>query len=114
MSFDEKEVEKAKAVALAHYKLIQENNKEEWMNTIKKISQKNAERYWWPTGRKRIEQQGMSYTFKFFDERYSTPKRLKFFFNRLDKDGKPSGTGQVPVILVKDENGEWKVDVASW
>ncbi len=114
--FDSNEVEKAKKVAIQHYKTLMENNKNEWLKTIKKLSLKSAERYWWPTGRKRVDEQKMSYEFKNFDEKYSSPTRLKFFFHRLDKDGKPSGSGQVPAIMVKDKDNkdEWRVDTGSY
>ncbi len=108
-----KEVEKAKKVAIAHYKLITENKQNEWLKTLHKSQQSTAKRYYWPAGRKWIEAGG-SYDFKFFDEKYSSPQRLKFFFHRYDKNGKPSGTGQVPIIMTQDKDGNWLVDVASW
>nr|MDO8079583.1 hypothetical protein [Candidatus Freyarchaeota archaeon] len=112
----------AKEVAILHYKLMMENNKKEWLKTIRKRLRDQAEKYgsspyfWWDTGRKRVDEQKMSYTFKNEDTKSKTERRVKFFFNRLDKDGKPSGTGQVPIILVKDEEDkdEWRVDVSSW
>lgn len=113
MSFDEKEVEKAKAIAIAHYKLITEGKQEEWLKTMEPNKKSTAIRYYWPAGRKWIEAGG-KYEFKFFDTKYSQPTRLKFFFHRYDKDGNPSGSGQVPVIMVKDKAGKWIVDVASW
>ena len=113
MSFDEKEVEKAKAVAIKHYKLITEGKQEEWLKTMEPRKKPDAIRYYWPAGRKWIEAGG-SYEFKFFDTKYSQPTRLKFFFHRYDKNGKTSGSGQVPVIMVKDKSGKWIVDVASW
>ena len=116
MSFDMNEVEKAKKIAILHYKLLAENKLDEWLEkTVKKRSQKTAKNYWWEAGRQRIGA-GMSFTFKFFDEKYSSPTRLKIFFNRLDKDGKPSGTGQVPAIMTKDpdSNNEWRVDTGSY
>ncbi|GEM_PF-4754897 len=39
----------------------------------------------------------MSYKFKNEDTGFRTDKHVKFFFHRLDKDGKPSGSGQVSI-----------------
>lgn len=93
----------AKEIAILHYKLMMENNKEEWLKTIRKRLRDKAERYgsgpyfWWDTGRKRVDEQKMSYKFKNEDTRFRTDKHAKFFFHRLDKDGKPSGSGQVSI-----------------
>ncbi len=112
----------AKEVATLHYKLMMENKYEQWLKTIRKNLRDQEDKYgsspyfWWDTGRKRVDKQKMSYKFKNEDTRFRTDKRVKFFFHRLDKDGKPSGSGQVPITLVKDEqdNDEWRVDVSSW
>ncbi|NVM54081.1 MAG: hypothetical protein HWN66_10310 [Candidatus Helarchaeota archaeon] len=111
----------AKEIAILHYQLLTVNNFEEWLKTIKKIHRKKAKKkgsrpyYWWNTGRKRIDEQGMSYSFKNKDERYSNETRQKFFFYRLDKEGNESGM-PVPITLRKDpeDNDEWRVDVSSW
>ncbi|MEX2705105.1 MAG: hypothetical protein Q6352_007580 [Candidatus Freyrarchaeum guaymaensis] len=53
----------AKEIAILHYKLMMENNKEEWLKTIRKRLRDKAERYgsgpyfWWDTGKKRVDEQ---------------------------------------------------------
>ncbi|MFB0560934.1 MAG: hypothetical protein ACETWM_06955 [Candidatus Lokiarchaeia archaeon] len=111
----------AKEVAILYYKLMMENNKE-WLKTIRKSIRGQADKYgsspyfWWDTRIKRVDKQKMSYKFKNEDPRFRTDRKAKFFFHRLDMDGKPSGSGQVPIHLIKDEedNDEWRVDVSSW
>ncbi len=112
----------AKEIAILHYDLIMENNRDEWLKTFRVHHQNQADRYgsspdlYWRTGRKYIDELGYSYKFKNKVEDQSSDKRVKFFFHRLNKEGKPQGSGQVPIILVRDEedNDEWRVDVASW
>lgn len=112
----------AKQIAKLHYKLIMENKRDEWLKTFRKYHRERADKYgsspdlYWRTGRKYIDELGYSYKFKEKVDRQSSDERIKFFFHRLNKEGKPQGSGQVPIILVKDEedNDEWRVDVASW
>ena len=112
----------AKQIAELHYKLLMQKKKAQWLKTIRKDYRDQAERYgsspyfWWKTGRKRVDEQEFKYKYKKKDERYGTEKRVKFFFHRLDKKGKPMGTGQVPIILIRDpeDRNEWRVDVSSW
>ncbi|MBD3193005.1 MAG: hypothetical protein GF308_20375 [Candidatus Heimdallarchaeota archaeon] len=112
----------AKQIAQLHYKLIMDNDRDEWLKTFRKYHRERADRYgsspdlYWRTGRKYIDELGYSYKFKEKVDRQSSDQRIKFFFHRLNKQGKPQGSGQVPIILVKDEedNDEWRVDVASW
>ena len=106
----------AKEIAVLHYELLTEGNQEEWLKTVKKNSISRARRYWWETGRQRIDA-GMSFSFKNEDTIVKrTETMVKFFFNRIGKDGKPSGSGQVPITVVKDpeDNNEWRVDVGSY
>ncbi|NHK32453.1 MAG: hypothetical protein FK730_13950 [Asgard group archaeon] len=112
----------AKEIAILHYKLIMDNNRDDWLKTFRVHHQNQADRYgsspdlYWRTGRKYIDKLEYSYDFKNKVEDQSSEKRVKFFFHRLNKEGKPQGSGQVPIILVRDEedNDEWRVDVASW
>lgn len=109
-------------IATLHYELLMENNREEWLKTFKKHHREQADRYgsspdlYWRTGRKYVDELGYSYKFKILDERYSTEDHKKIFFHRLNKDGEPQGSGQVPIHIIKDkeDNYEWRVDVASW
>jgi hypothetical protein len=110
----------AKEIATLHYELIMDNNYDEWLKTFKVLHQTQAKRYgsspqlYWKTGRRYIDELGYSYKFKNFVEGQSSDKRKKFFFHRLNKEGEEQG--QVPIIIIKDEedNDEWRVDVASW
>jgi hypothetical protein len=114
----------AKEIATLHYELLMDNKKDAWTETIKKHLRdqfKSGRRgsspyYWWKTGRRYVDEHGYSYKFKNKDERFSTDDHIKFFFHRLNKDGKPQGSGQVPIHVIKDteDNNEWRVDVSSW
>ena len=113
----------AEEIATLHYQLAMENKQDEWIKTIRKRYQETAKKKgsrpwnWWDTARTRVDKQGMSYKFKKEDTiQKRTDTRVKFFFHRLDKDGNPSGTGQVPIQLITDpdDNNEWRVDVSSW
>ncbi|MGC9781519.1 MAG: hypothetical protein HZR80_19930 [Candidatus Heimdallarchaeota archaeon] len=107
-------------IATLHYELIMENNYDEWLKTFRKFHQERADRYgsspqlYWKTGRKYIDKLEYSYKFKLVEEKYSTDDHKKIFFHRLNKEGKKQGSGQVPIHIVIDEDGEWRVDVASW
>ncbi|MFX0133469.1 MAG: hypothetical protein ACFFDN_07495 [Candidatus Hodarchaeota archaeon] len=109
-----------KQIAILHYKLLMENNQEEWIKTLKKDLRVNAKDsasspgFWWLTGRRCVTKHGYSYTFR--HEEIKQENYIKFFFNRLDKDGKPAMTGQVPIHVIKDEksDGEWRIDTASY
>jgi len=110
----------AKEIAILHYQLLMEDKWDDWILTITKIKRKNPKKrgsspfYWWNAGRKLVEK-GMSYKFKNKDERFSTDKRQKFFFYRLDKEGKESGMPvPITVMIDLDDNNEWRVDVSSW
>jgi hypothetical protein len=112
----------AKEIATLHYDLLMENNKEEWLKTFRKYHQERADKYgsspmlYWKTGRKYVDELGYSYKFKEKVDSQSDDDHIKFFFHRLNKEGKPQGSGQVPIHIVKDEddNNEWRVDIASW
>ena len=116
------EVEKAKEIAILHYKLLMENNKEEWTKTLRPFDQNQVDIYgsspyfWWITGRRMVEKAKNTYSFKEFDEGASDDEYKKFWFNRLDKDGKPAGSGKVPIVLMKNQetDNEWRVSVSSW
>ena len=109
-------------IATLHYELLMENDRDEWLKTFRKHHRDQADRYgsspdlYWRTGRKYVDKLGYSYKFKLVDEKYSTDDHKKIFFHRLSKEGKPQGSGQVPIHIRKDEDDddEWRVDVASW
>jgi len=113
-----------KQIAILHYKLLMEDNQKEWIKTLKKELQVIAGNpttfpgsspyFWWITGRRCVDKHKYTYTFR--NEETTEENYVKFFFNRLDKDGKPAMTGQVPIHVIKDEKseGEWRVDTASY
>lgn len=109
-----------KQIAILHYKLLMENNQDEWIKTLKKDLRVNAKDpasspgFWWLTGRRCVTKHGYSYTFR--HEETKQENYVKFFFNRLDKDGKPAMTGQVPIHVIRDEktDDEWRIDTASY
>ena len=109
-------------IAALHYNLLMKDNRDEWLKTMTKFHQGQADRYgsspdfYWKTGRKYVDELGYSYKFKLKDERQSSDNKIKFFFHRLNKDGKKQGSGQVPIHVKKDidDNDEWRVDVASY
>jgi hypothetical protein len=109
-------------IATLHYELIMDNDKEEWLNTFTKFHRERADRYgsspdlYWRTGRKYIDKLGYSYKFKEKVDFQSKENHIKFFFFRLNKEGKKQGSGQVPIHVIKDkdDNDEWRVDIASW
>ena len=105
----------AKEIAILFYKLVAENNQEEWLKTVRPKYRKRRAKTWWSKGRERHEA-GFSYTFRHKDKRYSKEERIKFFFKRLDKDGEEAGTGMVPitVLIDEDDNKEWRVETCSW
>ncbi|MHA1301074.1 MAG: hypothetical protein ACTSO9_16760 [Candidatus Helarchaeota archaeon] len=104
----------AKEIAILHYKLLMDNNHEEWLKTVNVIS-RNRVQHWWKLGRKYVEKNGWSYKFRHEDERFRTDKTAKFFFWRLNAEGGEQGM-PVPVKMMKDpdDNNEWRVDVSSW
>ena len=110
----------AKEIATLHYELLMENNRNEWLKTFRKYHREIADRYgsspdlYWRTGRKYVDELGYSYTFKNVDK--EAEERVRFYFHRLNREGKPQGSGQVPINLIKDKDDqdEWRVDVASW
>ena len=107
-----------KEIAILHYQLIMENNKEEWLKTIMKSRIGISSNAWWKTGRKYIDKKGWSYKFRHEDDRpmFHKEDSRKFFFYRLNEKGEEQGAGPVPIIINKDpdNNDEWRVKVSSW
>ena len=112
----------AKEVAELHYKLLEENNQEEWLKTLETSLRSGINIYgssayfWWKTGRETVDKMKNTYKFKEERTKYHTETNERFFFHRLTKDGQKSGFGQVPISVVKDskDNNEWRVDSASY
>lgn len=108
-------------IATLYYKLLMENNRKEWLKTFRKHHRDQADRYgsspdfYWKTGRKYVDELGYWYEFKHKDESQSDDKHVKLFFWRYNKDGEVQGAGPVPIHIVKDkeDNNEWRVDIAT-
>lgn len=109
-------------IATLHYDLMMKGDRDEWLKTMTKFHQERADRYgsspdfYYRTGRKYVDELGYQYKFKNKVEDQSDDKHIKFFFHRLSREGKKQGSGQVPIHVVKDkdDNDEWRVDIASW
>ena len=102
-------------VAKLHYDLLSKS-KEEWAETIKEFLRKqfltargSSPEFWYNAGRKMVEK-GVHYEFDHVDT--EEENYVKLFFKRIDKDGKQMGL-PVPIHLIK-ENGEWRVEMASY
>ena len=105
-----------RAIAQIHYDSVVSNDKNLWLKTLtannKKLSDTKGSSpyFWWETGRKYAEKYGVYYTFLRVAE--ESERRVKLFFTRHNKDGSQRGM-PVPITLVL-ENGEWRVDQASY
>ncbi len=105
----------AKEIAILHYKLLMENNHDEWIKTVEKTRLTISAPNWWKTGRKYVEKRGWTYKFRHEDDRFRTKDKFKFFFYRLNEKGEEQGA-PVPIIIRKDPDNddEWRVEVSSW
>ena len=109
-----------KEIATLFYDLLMANDETEWLKTMKIYHQNQAGRYgsspnlYWKTGRKYVDELGYQYKFKNKVDDQSSEKHIKYFFHRLNREGGKQGSGQVPIHVIIDEDGEWRVDVASF
>lgn len=107
----------AREVAELHYKFLEENNYEGWLETlIEDIRERASFRgstadFWWNSGHKMVDYYGVTYVFQ-REVPTGDPKRKKFFFRRLNPDGSPRGM-PVPIRLVLEKK-EWRVEQASY
>jgi len=105
-----------RAIAQIHYDAVVSNNKDQWLETLTSNNRRiyntkgSSPYFWWETGRKYAEKYGVYYTFLKVGEK--SERRVKLFFTRHNKDGSQRGM-PVPITLVL-ENGEWRVDQASY
>jgi len=69
--------------------------------------------FWWTTGRRYVESYGVRWQIHLGERRGDEAEgRIKLFFKRLNPDG--SGRGMpVPITLVRDVDGEWRVESAT-
>ena len=106
----------AKEIAILHYQLLMDDNREEWIKTVSKTRRGISANNWWKTGRKYVQKKGWSYKFRHEDNRFKKDDYHKFFFYRLNEKGEEQGVGPVPIIIIKDpdDNDEWRVKVSSW
>lgn len=106
----------ADEVARAHYRALAEGDRELWIATLKEFYQGQADTRgsrpdtWWNAGRRMTEQHGVYYEFDRVAE--ASDQGQKLFFARYNADGTPRGR-PVPIHLI-NEDGEWRVNVASY
>jgi len=111
-------IDDAIKAAKRHYDLLQQDDIEKWAETLTEENKRgalnkvwgNSADYWWKTGRRYYEEYGVYYTF----DRVAEQKEgyCKLFFKRHNRDGSQRG---MPVpIHMRLENGEWKVENASY
>lgn len=106
----------AEEVSSTHYRALVEGDHDLWRATLKTSYRKAAEvrgsmpHTWWEAGRRMVEGHGVTYELERVAEAADTEKKL--FFYRLNSDGSQRGR-PVPIHLVL-EDGEWRVNVASY
>ncbi|MCP4231111.1 MAG: hypothetical protein GY771_13310 [bacterium] len=66
--------------------------------------------FWWDSGRRYVTDYGVSWHFDRIDS--EDEKHAKLFFQRKHPDGSNRGR-PVPVHVVIDEDGEWRVQTAT-
>ena len=106
----------AAEVASTHYRALVEGDRELWRATLK-ASYVQALRVrgstphtWWEAGRRMVEGYGVTYELERVAEEGDTAQKLFFF--RYNRDGSQRGR-PVPIHLIL-EDGEWRVNVASY
>ncbi|MFX1319567.1 MAG: hypothetical protein ACFE9D_11325 [Promethearchaeota archaeon] len=107
-------------VAKLFYKYLVEKDKSKWLLTFRKYHQDNADRYgsspdlYWRASQKMQEKFGYTYHHVPEKDTQLDENRWKFFFQRINSEGKKSGM-PAPITIIKDEDleGEWRVDVAT-
>lgn len=98
-SIEENDFERFKETVLAHYRAQLEKN-------IRGVSPE----FWWNSGRKYVEEFGVRW--EFHEVGHESDEKVKLFFKRIQEDGSQRGM-PVPIHLRVDEDGEWRVDVAT-
>jgi hypothetical protein len=105
-------------IAEIFYNAIEEDDFETFKETVKKQYREQLDKkirgtspeFWWNSGRKYVEEYGVRWEFHEVAE--ESPDKAKLFFVRIQKDGTQRGL-PLPVHLIVDVDGEWRVDVAS-
>ena len=109
----------ADEVAKKHYNLLMDDKYEEWLKTLNERARRQADttmrgfkaEFYWNSGRKWVTEYGIRYEFEREGRSFMANTRT-FFFNRVGKDGK--NVGHPVKIVMKPEDGEWKVSVPSY
>jgi len=103
-------------VAEKHYKYLVENDIEMWKETLMSDMKQRMEsgrygssgQYWWKAGRKLVDEGKIKYEFHREETKYLSPNTKKYFFIRVKPDGEQMGY-PLPISVMKDEDGRWKV-----
>lgn len=105
-------------VAEIFYKAIEEDNfetfkeaviaryREQLNNKVRGVSPE----FWWNAGRKYVEEFGVNW--EFHELAQKSDERVKLFFVRIEEDGSQRGM-PLPIHLIVDEDGEWRVETAT-
>jgi hypothetical protein len=106
-----------RAVADEFYEALVAGDDERFKATVKKLYREQMERargaspeFWWESGRRYVEEYGVRWEFDRTAEEEAD--HVKLFYRRLQADGSQRGS-PLPIHLVVDDDGEWRVDVAS-
>jgi ADP-ribose pyrophosphatase len=100
----------------AHYAALIRGDHPGWVATLTAHNREMAPRrgsspdFWWQTGRRYVEEHGVTYAFARVDQ--LDEERAKLFFHRFNADGTPRGR-PVPLHL-RREAGAWRVETASY
>ncbi len=103
-------------VAKAHYRALVADDQELWQATLRARYRDAVEvrgstpHTWWDAGRRMVDEHGVSYEFERVAVETETEQKL--FFKRFNPDGSQRGQ-PVPIQLLQEE-GEWRVKVASY
>jgi len=92
------DMERFKATVKAHYRQQMER------------ARGASPEFWWEAGRRYVEEYGVRWEYERTDQ--EEPAHVKLFYRRIQADGSQRGS-PLPIHLITDDDGEWRVDVAS-
>jgi hypothetical protein len=104
-------------VADEFYAALVAGDMERFKATVKAQYRQQMERargaspeFWWESGRRYVEEYGVRWEYDHTAEEEAD--HVKLFYKRIQADGSQRGS-PLPIHLVVDDDGEWRVDVAS-
>jgi len=105
-------------VAELFYKAIESNDFERYKETIISFYREQLEKdirgtnpeFWWDSGRRYVEEYGVSW--HFHEVSVQNDNYAKLFFKRIQGDGSQRGM-PLPIHLEVDIDGEWRVKTAT-